>query len=122
MAATVVLVSDGAPSIGLAGQSPQQAVDTEAAAAKAAGVTVDTVACGTEAGAATLARIARQSGGLSFTARSASQLTSIYRGLGTVIGKVKITHDLTAWFTGAALAAACLAGAAGLRWSDRLIP
>ena len=120
--ATVVLVTDGSPSVGLPGQSPQQAMDTEAAAAKAADVPVHTIACGTAAGAATLARVARESGGMNFTARSAGQLSSIYRGLGTVIGKVRTTHDLTALFTGAALAAACLAGAAGLRWSDRLLP
>ena len=122
LAATIVLVSDGQPSVGLAGQTPQQSVDAQAAAAKASDVEIDTVAAGGTAGAAMLAGVARETGGKSFLANDTAQLASIYRGLGTVIGNVKHTNDFTALFTGAALAAACLAGLAALAWSSRLVP
>ena len=122
LAATIVLISDGQPSVGLPGQTPQQSVDAEAAAAKAADVRIHTVAAGGNGGAAMLASVARETGGLSFRANDTAQLASIYRGLGTVISRVKRVHDYTAVFTGAALAVACLAGAAALAWSSRLVP
>jgi len=122
LAATIVLISDGQPSVGLDGQTPQQSVDAEAAAAKAADVQIHTVAAGGTAGAAMLAGVARETGGKSFLANNSTQLTSIYRGLGTVIGKVTHIRDFTALFTGVALAAACLAGMAALAWSSRLVP
>lgn len=118
---TIILLSDGSPSVGYHGQSPVAAVQTEAAAARKAGVPIDTIAYGTTAGAATMAQIANASGGRTFTARTADQLRSAYRDIGLTVGYRKVVHDLTSWFTGAALALALLVGAAGLVWMQRLL-
>jgi len=133
--AAIVLMSDGSPSIGRNGLSPRAAVDVEAAAAKQAGVPIDTIAFGTAQGIVTLqgqevpvpsdpiamARIAHESGGKSFTAKSATQLRSVYDQIGRAVGYVVHHREVTAWFTGAGLALAALAAAAALIWSQRLV-
>ena len=130
-----MLISDGSPTIGRAGQSPSVAVDAEATSAKQAGVPIDTIAFGTAEGTVTIrgqnvpvpsdpiamARIAHESGGKSFTAKSANQLHAVYDQIGRAVGYVVHKHEVTAWFTGAALALAALAGAAALIWSSRLV-
>jgi Ca-activated chloride channel family protein len=133
--AAVVLMSDGSPTIGRGGQSPAVSADVEAAAAKTAGVPIDTIAFGTAEGAVVIrgqtvpvpfdpiamARIAQESGGTSFTARSASQLHAVYDQIGRAVGYTVHRHEVTAWFSGAALALAALAGASALVWSSRLV-
>ena len=133
--AAIVLMSDGSPSIGRNGLSPRVAVDVEATTAKQTGVPVDTIAFGTSQGVvtlrgaevpvpydpATMARIAKESGGKSFTAKSASQLHSVYDQIGRAVGYVVHRHEVTAWFTGAGLALGALAAAAALIWSQRLV-
>jgi Ca-activated chloride channel family protein len=133
--AAIVLMSDGSPTIGRGGEPPGVAVDDEASSAKAAGVPIDTIAFGTAEGTVTIrgqtvpvpsdpvamARIAHESGGKSFTAKSANQLHSVYDQIGRAVGYVVHKHEVTAWFTGAALALAALAGAAALYWSSRLV-
>ena len=133
--AAIVLMSDGSPTIGRGGQSPAVSADEEATAAKHAGVPIDTIAFGTAEGAVVIrgqtvpvpfdpiamARIAQESGGKSFTAKSASQLHSVYDQIGRAVGYVVHRHEVTAWFTGAGLALAALAGAAALIWSQRLV-
>jgi Ca-activated chloride channel family protein len=133
--AAVVLMSDGSPSIGRNGLSPRAAVDVEAAAAKKAGVPIDTIAFGTQEGVVTLRgqdvpvpsdpaamqRIASETGGKSFTAQSASQLRSVYDQIGRAVGYVTHHHEVTAWFTGAGLVLGALAAAAALIWSQRLV-
>jgi Ca-activated chloride channel family protein len=133
--AAIVLISDGSPTIGRNGQTPAASVDEEATAAKQAGVPIDTIAFGTAEGTVTIrdqtvpvpsdpvamARIAHQSGGKSFTAKSASQLHTVYDQIGRAVGYVVHKHEVTAWFTGAGLALAALAGAAALIWSSRLV-
>ncbi len=51
---TIVLMSDGSPTIGENGMSPSASVATEAAAAKAAGVKINTIAFGTPNGTITI--------------------------------------------------------------------
>jgi len=133
--AAIVLMSDGSPTIGRNGEQPGPAVDEEAASAKQAGVPIDTIAFGTAEGTVTIrgqtvpvpsdpvamSRIAHESGGKSFTAKSANQLHAVYDQIGRAVGYVVHKHEVTAWFTGAALALAALAGAAALYWSSRLV-
>jgi Ca-activated chloride channel family protein len=132
--AAVVLMSDGTPTIGHNGVSPQQSVDDAAAAAKDAGVKIDTIAFGTPDGTvvvegqtlsvpsdpAAMAQIASATGGRTFTAQSASELKSVYSQIGRVVGYDVHRHEITAWFTGIALVMAALAGVAGLLWTQRI--
>ena len=90
--AALVLMSDGTPTIGENGSDPEAAVQNATAAAKAAGVPIDTIAFGTANGTlqqngetvpvpadpAAMAEIAKGSGGKSFTAKNVDQLNSVY--------------------------------------------
>src|SRR5262249_62237956 len=93
--AAIVLMSDGAPTIGKNGNgtaAAQQTVTEATAAAKAAQVPVDTIAFGTSSGtitiqgetlpvpadAQTMAAIAQGSGGKSFTATTSNELNAVY--------------------------------------------
>ena len=133
--AAIVLMSDGSPTIGRNGQDPRTAVDEEATASKQTGVPIDTIAFGTAEGQViirgqtvpvpsdpqAMQRIAQESGGKSFTAKSANQLHAVYDQIGRAVGYVVHKHEVTAWFTGIGLALAALAGAAALIWSSRLV-
>jgi Ca-activated chloride channel family protein len=130
-----VLESDGAPTIGTGDQSPQQSVANATAAAKQAGVPISTIAFGTPDGVVTIrgqsipvpadpasmAQIASDSGGHTFTAQTASQLKSVYSKIGRVVGYDSHRREITAWFTGVALAMALLAGIGALIWSQRIV-
>jgi Ca-activated chloride channel family protein len=132
---TIVLMSDGSPTIGENGMSATASVTTEAAAAKAAGVKVNTIAFGTPNGTITvggevipvpadpaaMAQIASATGGHTFTAQTANQLRSVYNEIGRVVG-YNVTHrDITAWFIGLALLLMMAAAAAALTWNQRLV-
>lgn len=133
--ATIVLLSDGTPTVGSGDQSPAESADSAAAKAKAAGVPVNTIAFGTQDGTvsvdgrtipvpsdpAAMARIATESGGASFTARNVGQLKSVYARIGRVIGYDVHRREITAAFTGAGLAIALLAAVAGLVWLQRIV-
>jgi Ca-activated chloride channel family protein len=133
--ATIVLLSDGGPSVGLDGQSPAAAADTQAQAAKQAGIPVDTIAFGTPTGTvtigghtssvpadpATMARLAQERGGRTFTAQSVAQLRSAYGSIGRTVSFRVTKHEISAWFAGAALAVALVAGAAAHRSTQRLL-
>jgi Ca-activated chloride channel family protein len=133
--AAMVLMSDGSPTIGQGDQSPTQAVNNAATAAKAANVKINTIAYGTQSGTVTIqgqtipvpsdpaamAQIASASGGKSFTAETASQLKSVYSQIGRVVGYDVHRHEITAWFTGIGLALAMLTAIAALLWTQRLI-
>jgi Ca-activated chloride channel family protein len=133
--AAIVLMSDGTPTIGRGDQSPAEAVTSAAAAAKQAGVRINTIAFGTPDGAvdvqgqvipvpsdpAAMAQIASESGGRTFTAQTASQLKSVYSQIGRVVGYDVHLHEITAWFAGIGLAIAMLAGMAALVWNQRLV-
>ena len=132
--AAIVLMSDGSPTVGRNGQSPSASVDTASQAAKQAGVKVDTIAFGTTDGTvviqgqtiavpadpAAMAAIASATGGKTFTAQSAGELSSVYRQIGRVIGYDVHRHEITAWFTGIGLVMATLAAIAALLWTQRV--
>jgi Ca-activated chloride channel family protein len=133
----IVLLSDGASTKGV---DPIQAAQ---AAAKLK-IPVYTVTLGTAAGTITvprdpknpaagtivkpvppdvpsLQRIAQASGGKSYTAESASDLSDVYKRLGSQLGTKKEPRQITAGFAGAGLALLGLGAALSLRWFGRLI-
>lgn len=132
--AAIVLMSDGAPTIGQGTSSPLDSVANVAAEAKQAGVKIDTIAFGTPDGVveiegqtlpvpadpAAMAQIASATGGKTFTAQSADQLKSVYHQIGRVVGYDVHRHEITSWFTGIGLVIAALAGVAGLLWTQRI--
>jgi len=121
--AAIVLMSDGAQNRGVL--QPIQAARN----AKAAGIKVYTVALGTPNGVvsfgfglyvnsipvppdpATMRLIASTTGGTTYTARTASKLTDVYKSLGSSIGRKTELREITSWF--AAAAALLLLGALG---------
>jgi Ca-activated chloride channel homolog len=108
--AAIVLESDGAQDRGTV--TPLAAAEL----AKAAGVRIYGVALGTRNGfitagsgvlketfkvppdPTTVGLLARESGGQAFSATSAASLNTIYRNLGTSIGRHRQTTEITSWF------------------------
>jgi Ca-activated chloride channel homolog len=133
--AAIVLMSDGTPTIGRNDLSPAEAVASATAAARDAGVHINTIAFGTPDGVVTvqgrttpvpsdpgaMAQIASESGGRTFTAQTAGQLNSVYKEIGRVVGYDTHRREITAWFTGVALAVAIAAAIAALVWNQRLL-
>jgi Ca-activated chloride channel family protein len=132
---TIVLMSDGSPTIGENGMSPTASISSEAAAAKSAGIKINTIAFGTPNGTVTIngetipvpadptamAQIASGTGGRTFSAQSASQLKSVYNEIGRAVGYDVHHRDVTAWFIGVALVMLIAAAAGALIWSQRLV-
>ncbi len=132
--AAIVLMSDGSPTIGENGLSPTDAVVAATNAAKTAGVPIDTIAFGTSDGTLerngaqvpvpadpkAMARIASGSGGKSFTAKSGSELNSVYRQIRNSVGFDTVPHDITEWFLALGLLLALATSAAGLYWMQRV--
>jgi Ca-activated chloride channel family protein len=133
----IVLLSDGASTKG---------VDPLAAAQAAAKlkIPVYTVTLGTASGTITVPRseanpaagtitkpvppdeaslrqIAQASGGKSYSAESADDLSDVYKRLGSQLGTKKEPRQITAGFAGAGLALLALGAALSLRWFGRLI-
>ncbi|HWI70952.1 MAG TPA: VWA domain-containing protein [Baekduia sp.] len=133
----IVLLSDGASTKG---------VDPVAAAQAAAKlkIPVYTVTLGTASGTITVPRtpsnpaagtitkpvppdetslreISQASGGKSYSAESASDLSDVYDRLGSQLGTKKEPREITAGFAGAGLALLALGAALSLRWFGRLI-
>ncbi|MGH2719534.1 MAG: VWA domain-containing protein, partial [Actinomycetota bacterium] len=133
--AAIVLASDGAPTIGIGDQDPITSAENEAQVAKKAGVPIHTIAYGTESGTvtiegevipvpadpATMAAIAQESGGKTFTAQSEGQLSSVYTQIGRAVGFTVHKREITAWFTGIGLLLAVAAAAGALFWTQRVI-
>lgn len=133
--AAIVLMSDGSPTIGTGAESPGQSVQTATAAAKQAGVKINTIAYGTAEGVidvqgqvipvpadpAAMAAIAAGSGGKTFAAKSAGQLKSVYNEIGRAVGYDVHRRNISAWFTGIGLALAVLAAAFALIWTQRVV-
>jgi Ca-activated chloride channel family protein len=131
----IVVMSDGSPTIGRNGESPQQTVQEATAAAKQASVPIDSIAFGTPTGTIeiqgevvsvpadpqTMQQIASGSGGKSFTAKSANQLTSVYEQIRKSVGYDTVRRDMAAWFTGIGLVLMILTAGAALIWSQRLV-
>jgi Ca-activated chloride channel family protein len=133
----MVLLSDGASTKGV------QPVAAAQAAAKLK-IPVYTVTLGTAGGTITVPRsesnpsagtitkpvppdeaslreIAQASGGKSYTAESATDLSTVYERLGSQLGTKKEPRQITAGFAGAGLALLALGAAMSLRWFGRLI-
>jgi Ca-activated chloride channel family protein len=125
---TIVLLSDGETTSG-------RPNDEAAAAAKKAGIPVNTIAFGTDKGTVTapdgqtvgvpvnkgeLADLARSTGGETLTAATADQLKQVYEKLGQAVTTEPITREVTDWFTFAALLMVALAAAGSLLWFSRL--
>ncbi len=132
--AAIVLMSDGSPTIGQNGESPEQTVSDAVTAAKQAQVPIDTIAFGTSSGSVTIqgesvpvpadpaamTAIASGSGGKSFSAKNGSELNSVYDQIRKVVGFDTVPTDLTEWFTGLGLLLAVLAAGAALVWMQRI--
>jgi Ca-activated chloride channel homolog len=128
----VVLLSDGTNTMGTA--------DPEEAAREAGrrGVPVFTISLGTPDGVIlqrdrdgdlqrnavppdeeTLAQVAELSGGRSFSAPTEEDLRTIYEALGSRLGRVEERREVTAAFTGGALALLVLGGGLAVSWFNR---
>ncbi len=132
--AAIVLMSDGSPTIGANGQSPEDTLTQAVAAAKTAQVPVDTIAFGTATGTVNIQgesvpvpadpqamqTIASGSGGKSFTAKNGNELNSVYDQIRKVVGYDSVKTDLTEWFLGLALLLAVLTAGAALFWMQRI--
>ncbi|HTK17651.1 MAG TPA: VWA domain-containing protein [Acidimicrobiia bacterium] len=133
-AAAIVLMSDGTPTIGRNGESPQQTVVEATAAAKRAGVPIDSIAFGTSQGTVdvqgemvpvpadpqAMADIAAGSGGKSFTAVTGAQLNAVYDQIRKSVGYDTVPRDMTVWFMGIGLVLLVLTWGAALVWTQRL--
>ncbi len=129
--AAIVLLSDGAAN---QGQDPTT-VARKAAQEK---IPIYTVALGTAGGTLTnpadplgqpvavppdpqlMAQIATLSGGRSFNAQNADELSSIYRSLGKKLGTMSRKREVSADFAVGALVLLLVAGLGSTRWSGRL--
>jgi Ca-activated chloride channel family protein len=132
--AAIVLMSDGAPTIGRSGRSPDQTVADGTAAAKQAGVPIDSIAFGTANGTVSIqgetvsvpadphamSAIADGSGGKSFTAVSGGELNEVYEQIRLSVGYDTVPRDLTGWFLGLGVFVLFLTSGAALVWSQRL--
>jgi Ca-activated chloride channel family protein len=67
-----------------------------------------------------MAQIARLSGGRTFNAKSADELSSIYKLLGTKLGSTTRHREITAGFAVGGLVLLLLAAAGSSRWAGRL--
>ena len=126
--ARIVLLSDGERTIGT---SIAQAI----ADARAAKVTVSTIAFGTDTGMVTqdgqtlrvpankkeLRSIAQGTGGTFDSAVSEGQLRKIYSDIGSKIGYTKERRDISYRFLVAGLLVLFAAGASSMLWSGRLV-
>ena len=126
----IVLLSDGSANAGID-------VSTVAREAKRDKIPIDTVALGTPNGTLPnpdplgppvsvppdpqlMAQIAQLSGGRTFNAQSADELSSIYRRLGQQLGTVSRKREVTAEFAVGGLVLLLLGAAGSARWSGRL--
>jgi len=125
--ARIVLLSDGANTQGRSVQeATQEAVEAD--------VPVTTIAYGTADGEVTvqgrtiavpvdapsLERLAESTGGQAYSAESGEELSAVYSDIGDQVGTTTERREVTAAFTGLALAAALGAGVASLVWFARL--
>jgi Ca-activated chloride channel homolog len=128
VAATVVLLSDGATTAGIpVADASQLAVD--------AGVPVSTITFGTATGtvtlegetvsvppdATTMQAVADTTGGTAFDAASSSELQSVYEDIQGRVGYTTEQSPLMVWFLGAAVLLVALATIASMVWTGRFL-
>ena len=132
--AAIVLMSDGTPTVGRGDESPEQTLAAASTSAKQAGVPVDTIAFGTANGTVTsrgqtvpvpsdpaaMAKIAGDTSGRTFTAASGSELASVYKQIGRLVGFDKVTKELAVPVTGIAIVVLVIACAGALLWAPRI--
>ncbi len=128
--AAIVLLSDGSANAGLDVSS----VAREAAQQR---IPIYTVALGTPGGTLSnpdplgpplsvppdpqlMQQIARASGGRAFNAQSAGELSSIYRSLGSQLGSVSRSREVTSEFATVGVLLLLLAAVGSARWAGRL--
>jgi Ca-activated chloride channel family protein len=128
LAATIVLLSDGATTVG---RPVEQAAD----AAAAAKVPIATIAYGTPTGTVeiqgqtvpvpadteTMARVAQATGGSSFEAASAEELRNVYEDIQGRVGYTTETREIGRFFIGLAVLALLLALIASMLWTARFL-
>lgn len=123
-AARIVVLSDGATTVGIA---PAVAAQD----AKEAGVPVYTVALGTDDGVLSngqpvppdpvgLREIADITGGHAYESTDAGSVSAVYEKLGSLVGTESVRSEVTAWPAGIAVILLILAGVAAWRVSPRL--
>jgi Ca-activated chloride channel family protein len=131
--AAILMISDGTST---SGRDPVAA----ARAARRLGVRVHTVVLGTNAGTitvrtsgggtrservppdpASLAEIARASGGKAYTAQTATRLEEVYESLGSQLSREDRKRQMTSVFAGGGLALLLVGMALSVRWLGRLI-
>jgi Ca-activated chloride channel homolog len=125
--ASVVLMSDGATTVGVPNS---RAAD----AAEQAGVPITTICFDTDEGTIRyegrvlpvpvneedLAQLADATGGSTFSAATGEELQSVYEDIGSSVGYESEAREVGRWFTGLALALATLAALGSLVWFSRL--
>ena len=126
--ATIVLLSDGATTVG----TP---LEVAVAAAAEQGVPVTTIAYGTDEGTVTvqgqtvpvpadeesMKRTAEETGGSFFTAASSDELREVYDDIQSRIGFTLEQREILRVFVGLALVALIAAAAASLIWTGRFL-
>jgi Ca-activated chloride channel family protein len=126
--ATIVLLSDGAATVGTPVQEGAQAAADK-------GIPVTTIAYGTAEGTvdvngqpvpvpsdpATMQQIAQTTGGTAFTAASATQLRQVYQDIQARVGYRTEQHDIQRWFFVLGLVLVVLAVVGSLVWTARFL-
>ena len=126
-AGAIVLLSDGKTTVG-------RPNDQATAEADAEGVTVSTIAFGTNSGTVViqgqtipvpvdsnaLQAVARSTGGQFFTAATADQVASAFETIAHGVGTTTETREITDYVIGLALVASIVAAGASLAWFSRL--
>ena len=123
-AARIVVLSDGATTVGL---PPSAAADE----ASQVGVPVYTVSLGTDDGILPngqrvppdiegMRRLAETTGGDSYESKDAEEVSAVYEQLGSFIGTERVKSEVTAWPAGIAAALLVLGGVAAWRFGPRL--
>jgi Ca-activated chloride channel family protein len=125
--ARIVLLSDGANTVG-------RPISEAIAAARAAGVSVSTIAFGTDSGTVTykgetipvpadkpaLQQLADQTGGSFHIAASVQELEQVYADIGSQIGYTTQQRDISWRFLAIGLLFALAAGGTSMLWAGRL--
>ncbi len=126
--ATVVLLSDGVPTVGTTLASAEDA-------AVKAGVPISTITFGTDAGTvevqgqtvkvppdpASMAEVAKTTGGTAFEAASGQELAKVYESIQARVGYTYEHREITIWFVTVGILILLAAIFTSLLWTGRLL-